>query len=77
MIMGHSEYSVHLLVHGFWVGGTVSVFLFPSLPPRFHLSLQRQQICQNICGCYGDGYKERTDEGGNFLNKEIIPETGC
>lgn len=44
----------------------VSVAL-PSLPSLFisflralHLSMQWQQICQNICGCYGDGYKELT-----------------
>lgn len=57
------EHSVHLLVQGFWVGGSVSVSLFRSphsLPLRLHLSLQCQQICQNICGCYGDGYKEMT-----------------
>lgn len=37
--------------------------LFPlsiSFLCALHLSMQWQQICQNICGCYGDGYKELT-----------------
>lgn len=44
-----------------WVGDSLSLSLFShSLPLRLHLSLQCQKICQNICGCYGDGYKEMT-----------------
>jgi len=44
-----------------WVGVSVSLDRTPSLPLRLHLSLQCQQICQNICGCYGDEYKETTE----------------
>jgi len=55
------EHSVHLLVCGFWVGGWLSLFLSHCLPLRLHLSLQCQKIFQNICGCYGDGYKEMTE----------------
>lgn len=46
-----------------WVDGA-ALPSFPSLFISFlcalHLSVQWQQICQNICGCYGDGYKELT-----------------
>uniref|UniRef100_A0A0E9R9L1 Uncharacterized protein n=1 Tax=Anguilla anguilla TaxID=7936 RepID=A0A0E9R9L1_ANGAN len=37
---------------------SLSLSLVPS--PSQSLSMQCQQNCQNICGCYGDGYKELT-----------------
>lgn len=49
------------IVVNVWVDGA-ALPSFPSLFISFlcalHLSMQWQQICQNICGCYGDGYKE-------------------
>lgn len=45
--------------------------LFISLSCVHYTSMQWQQICQNICGCYGDGYKEPT---WSWLLKEIENE---
>lgn len=40
--------------------------------------MQWQQICQNICGCYGDWYKEltaeRDRENGRKREEEITQE---